>query len=346
MRPACLETSASCLSGGLGRDCLTLLKRGQDDPSPNDHMSRWQAPDGARRVPTMTVRRERLGCSPGHIGGGRRDQVARGVAVPPSDRQHCLRSWTTTRQRRDNPVASNWESRPWSVWFPAVLGLVGALLGGLISLGATAYSTNRALSAQTRQQQAEFDEAHKETQRKLRSQAYVKFLQALDAYSEQYSPLFECAEIPAPERTKYAVCLSYGASEPAVWLNLRAALDQVFLYGSDTSIRAANLYISQIANDRSRRRALEAQRKRAREAKNDLLRERARLARLPKPSKDDLRALQQLTVELNRTAKALFEFTRANIAELRSPPNFAAYRSGFQLIMCSELNTLPRGECK
>jgi uncharacterized membrane-anchored protein YhcB (DUF1043 family) len=89
-------------------------------------------------------------------------------------------------------VAPNGEPRPWSVWFPAALGLVGALLGGLISLGATAYSTNEVLSAQTRQQQAEFDEARRETQRQLSSQAYVKFLQALDAYSEQYSPLTEC----------------------------------------------------------------------------------------------------------------------------------------------------------
>jgi hypothetical protein len=162
-------------------------------------------------------------------------------------------------------VAPNREPRSWSVWFPAALSLAGVLLGGLISLGATAYSTNRALSTQTRQQQAEFDETHKETQRQLRSQAYVKFLQALDAYSEQYSPLTECTEIPAPERTKYAVCVSYGASEPAVWLSLRAALDQVFLYGSDTSIRTANLYMSQIAKDRSLRRTLEARRKRAHE---------------------------------------------------------------------------------
>jgi hypothetical protein len=260
-------------------------------------------------------------------------------------------------------VAPNGKPRPWSVWFPAALGLVGALIGGLISLGATAYSTNRVLTAQTRQQQAEFDEAHRETQRQLSSQAYVKFLHALDAYSEQYSPLTECREIPKPERTKYAVCLSYGASEPAVWLSLGAALDQVFLYGSDTSIRVAKGYVNQIAKDRSLRRALEARRQRARDAQKEVFREevrrervrreRVRSARLPRETKEDLQALKELSRAINelskeskRTAVTLSRFTRTNSAKLRSLPDFAAYRSGFQRIMCRELNTLPRGECK
>jgi hypothetical protein len=160
-------------------------------------------------------------------------------------------------------------------------------------------------------------------------------------------------EILKPERTKYAVCLSYGASEPAVWLNLRAALDQVFLYGSDTSIRAANLYVSQIAKDRSLRRDLEALRKRARDAQEEVFRERVKSARLPRKTKEDLRALNELSraiyelsVESKRTEATLSRFTRTNSAKLKSLPDFAAYRSGFQLIMCRELNTLPRGECK
>jgi hypothetical protein len=79
---------------------------------------------------------------------------------------------------------------------------------------------------------------------------------------------------------------------------------------------------------------------------SEIHRERARLARLPNKTKEDFGALKELYVELKRMARAVFYFTRANSAELRSPPDFAAYRSSFQLIMCSELNTLPRGECK
>jgi hypothetical protein len=197
-------------------------------------------------------------------------------------------------------VAPNGEPRSWSVWFPAILGLVGVLLGGLISFGVTAYSTNRALLAQTRQQQAEFNEARKETERKLRSQAYVTFLQALDAYSEQYSPLTECTEISEPERTKHQVCLSYGASEPALWLRLQAALDQVFLYGSDASIRAANQYINEIASDRKLRKALDAERKLAQKARKELSQERARLSRKPNRTEEDIRAFQRLSRELSR----------------------------------------------
>jgi hypothetical protein len=243
-------------------------------------------------------------------------------------------------------VAPTSASRSWSVWFPAVLGLAGALIGGLISLSATAYSTNRAIAAQGRQQQAGFDEAHKETQRQLSSQAYVKFLRAFDAYSEQYSPLTECAEIPAPERTKYAVCLSYGASEPAIWLSLRAALDQVFLYGSDTSIRAANIYVSQLARDRSLRRNLEARRRSAQEAQLEILREKTRLGRLPTLTREDVIALNRANAALRQIVNTLISFTRANAVALKLTPDFTTYRSQFQLIMCSELNTLPRGECK
>lgn len=239
-------------------------------------------------------------------------------------------------------MASNGEPKSWSVWFPAALGLIGVVLGGLIGLAATAYSTNQALSAQIRQQQAEFDEAHKETQRKLRSQAYVRFLQALEAYSEQYSPLTECAEIPAPQRKKYAVCLSYGASEPALWLRLRAALDQVFLYGSDTSIQAAKLYIGQLATDRSLRRTLETRRKRVQQ----LWKQRKRFARQAMKTREDGFTLNHLSISLDLAQGTLHDFIQKNSAKLKKTPDFAAYRTRFQLIMCSELNTLPRGECK